>query len=177
MRLLRLIPCTHSLRPMSWSEDLLLKGYVTWSTKHTADKGGSTILNHAIKMEIKGSKALLEFSQGCSLSVFLSRLSSCLWALAVPAGLVTPLSILPLAWSSLILHERFSTSSFAYAASVVGLCYFSRCECQTQSLPCWAGTLQPRLTQSLTLFWIFEMGSCCEDLAVLKLVVFLPQPP
>lgn len=177
MRLLRLIPCTHSLRPRSWFEDLLLKRYVTWPTKHTADKGGSTILNHTIKMEIKGSKALLEFSQGCSSSVFLLRLSSCLWALTVSTGLFTPLSILTLIWSNLILHACFSTSSFAYAASVVGLCYFSRCECQTQSLTCWAGTLQPSLTWSLTLFWIFEMGSCCEDLAVLKLVIFLPQPP
>lgn len=118
MRLLRLIPCTHSLRPRFWFEDLLLKRYVTWPTKHTADKGESTILNHAIKMEIKGSKALLEFSQGCSSSVFLSRLSSYLWALAVSTGLFTPLSILTLIWSGLILH------AFLYV--ILCLCSF-RC--------------------------------------------------
>lgn len=123
---------TQSLRPKSWFEGLLLKGYVTWPTKHTADKGRTTTLNHAIKREIK-----IQSTSGIQPRMLLVCFSieavflpvGCLRALAVPTGLFTPLSILTLIWSNLILHDCFSTSSFASATSVVGLCYFCSCEC------------------------------------------------
>lgn len=115
----------------------ITKGYVTCPTKHTADKGRTTTLNHAIKREIK-----IQSTSGIQPRMLLICFSieavflpvGCLRALAVPTGLFTPLSILTLIWSSLILHECFSTSSFTYATSVVGLCYFCSCVCQTQSL-------------------------------------------
>lgn len=104
MRLLRLIPCTHSLRPKSWFEDLLLKGYVTCSTKHTADEGGTTTLNHAIKREIK-----IQSTSGIQPRMILICFSveaaflpvGCLRALAVPTGLLGS----SLRWASLLLSE------------------------------------------------------------------------